>query len=263
MFLLNEWFHPLPFFKIQMLSSRDLSFALICLVAVLVLAVANIEVPSVYLAEVRGYRPLQTAPMALAIALLQLLALPLVSALCNIRRVDCRWVLAGGLLLMGASAYGATFVTSDWYRGNFYWLQAVQALGQPMAVVPILMIATLKLGPMDGPFVSGMFNMMKGFASAIAAGMLSFLETWREHTHSNILLDHFGGSRFVLANLGARQNDLARLAGAVREQALVLTAADINRVMVGIAGCLLLLILIMPTRVYPPASANLPTAPAP
>ncbi len=258
MFLLNEWFHPMPFFKIQMLRSRNLSFSLIALALVLVLAVTNLEMPSVYLAELRGYRPLQTAPIALAIALPQLLALPLVSALCNIRRVDCRWVMAGGLLLMAASAYGATFVTPDWYRGNFYWLQSLQVLGQPMAVVPILMIATLKLAPTDGPFVSGMFNVVKGFASAIAAGLLSFLETWREHTHSNVLLDHFGGSRLVQANWGVGQNDLAGLANAVRDQALVLANADINRVMACMAVGLLVLILIMPTRVYPPASANHP-----
>ncbi|MEC4593833.1 MFS transporter [Nitrospirillum amazonense] len=261
MFLLNEWFHPLPFFRIQMLRSRDLSFSLIAVATVLVLAVANIEVPSAYLAEVRGYRPLQTAPMALVIALPQLLALPLVSALCNIRRVDCRWVLAGGLLLMAASAYGGSFITSDWFRGNFYLLQALQVFGQPMAIIPILMLATMKLAPTDGPFVSGMFNMVKGFANAIAAGLISFLETRREHTHSNILLDHYGASNFVLSGLNDKPRDLAAFAQAVRDQALVLTTADINLVMIGIAVALLLLIPILPTRVYPPASAGVP-APA-
>ncbi|TWB10091.1 DHA2 family multidrug resistance protein [Nitrospirillum amazonense] len=259
MFLLNEWFQPLPFFRIQMLRSRDLSFSLIAVATVLVLAVANVDVPSTYLAEVRGYRPLQVAPMALVVAMPQLLALPLVSTLCNIRRVDCRWVLAGGLLLMGASAYGGSLVTSDWFRGNFYLLQAFQVFGQPMAIIPILMLATMKLAPTDGPFVSGMFNMVKGFANAIAAGLISFLETWREHTHSNVLLDHYGASRFMLSGLNAGPSDLATFAQSVRAQALVLTTADIDLVMIGIAAALFLLIPVLPTRVYPPASASIPT----
>lgn len=250
MFLLNEWFHPLPFFRIQMLRSRDLSFSLIAVAAVLVLAVANIEVPSAYLAEVRFYRPAQAAPMALAVAVPQLLALPLVSAICTVRRVDCRWVLAAGLLLMAGSAYGGSLITSDWFRGNFYPLQALQVFGQPMAIIPILMLATMKLAPTDGPFVSGMFNMVKGFANAVAAGLIGFLATWREHAHSNILLDRYGARRFGLTG------NPSAFAGAVRGQALVLTAADIELVMIGIAVALLLLVPLLPTRVYPPASAG-------
>jgi DHA2 family multidrug resistance protein len=260
MFLVNEWFHPLPFFRIQMLKSRDISFALIALAAVLVLAVANIRLPAGYLIELRGYRPLELVPLSLAIALPQLVALPLVAALCNIRRVDSRWVLAIGALFMAASAYGASFITADWYRGNFYALQMLEVIGQPMVVIPILMHATMKLGPTDGPFVSGMFNMTKGFASALAAGLISYLDTSREHTHSNVLLDQFGANQFVLSNLSDRSHELIELAQAVREQALVLTVADIDLVMAGIAIALVVLTIFMPTRVYPPASAQVSAA---
>jgi DHA2 family multidrug resistance protein len=260
LFLLNEWFHPLPFFRLQMLRSRDVSFAIIALAAVLVMASVNSVVPSVYLADVQGYRPLETAPLALMVALPQLVALPLVAALCNIRRVDCRWVLAGGLLLMGASFFGGTYLTSDWYRGNFYPLEAMQVLGEPMTVIPILMLATMKLGSTDGPFVSSMFNMVKGFASAIAAAVIDVMMTWREHTHSNILLDQFGASRFVSNGFHSPYGGLAAFARAVREQALVLASADIYLVMVGLAGVLLVLTLLLPTRVYPPASATVPAA---
>jgi DHA2 family multidrug resistance protein len=256
LFLLNEWFHPLPFFRIQLLKSRDVSFGLIALATVLVLASANVAGPSIYLTEAQGYRPLQTAPMALAVALPQLVTLPLVSALCNIRRVDCRWVLAGGLFLMMTSFFGGTYLTSDWFRGNFYLIQALQAAGQPMAVVPILMLVTMKLTPADGPFVSGMFNMVKGLATAIASGLIDSLLTWREHTHTNILLDRFGATRFVLDGFKGRSNDLASFAHAVRDQALVLALADIALVMIGIAGALLLLNFMLPTRVYPPAAPS-------
>jgi DHA2 family multidrug resistance protein len=256
LFLLNEWFHPLPFFRIQMLRSPDLTFALIAVALVLIIAAANIELASGYLAEVQSYRPLQTAPLALALALPQLVTLPLVSALCNIRRVDCRWVLAIGVLLMAASAYGASFITSDWYRWSFLPFQVMQIFGQPMTVVPILMIATMKLAPTDGPFVSGMFNMVKGFASVMAAGLISYLETWREHTHSNILLNQVGAERFLLTPIGNHYVSLIQFAGAVREQAAILTIADINLVMTGIAGLLFLLLFILPTRVYPPVAVR-------
>jgi len=33
-----------------------------------------------------------------------------------------------------------------------------------MVVIPVLMLATMSLGPADGPFISGMVNMLKGMA---------------------------------------------------------------------------------------------------
>lgn len=256
MFLLNEWFHPLPFFRIQMLRSRDLSFSLIGVALVLLLAATNIELPTSYLVEVQGYRPWQVAPMALVLALPQLITLPLVAYLCSIPRIDCRWVLGFGAVLMGLSSYGDSQLTSDWYRGNFYFQQTLQVFGQPMVIVPILMIATMKLAPTDGPFVSGMFNMVKGLASVIATGLVSFLETWREHTHSNILLDRVGENHFVAPTYNLSQDQAAMLASSVRTQALVLTAADISLVMAGIAGALIVLVIFVPTRVYPPISTQ-------
>lgn len=93
LFMINEWSQPIPFFKLQMLGIRNLSFSLVTLAGVLVVLTAVIIIPSSYLAQVQGYRPLQTAPVMLVMALPQLIALPLVAALCNLRWVDCRWVL--------------------------------------------------------------------------------------------------------------------------------------------------------------------------
>ena len=68
LFLLNEWFHPLPFFKIQLLRNRNLSHSLLTLGGVLVVLLGVILIPSSFLAQLRGYRPLETAPVLLAMA---------------------------------------------------------------------------------------------------------------------------------------------------------------------------------------------------
>jgi DHA2 family multidrug resistance protein len=106
-FLINEWSQPIPFFKLQMLGIRNLAFALMTLAGVLVVLLAVIIIPSSYLAQVQGYRPVQTAPVMLVAALPQLIALPLVAALCNLRWVDCRWVLGIGLSMLMLSCLGA------------------------------------------------------------------------------------------------------------------------------------------------------------
>jgi DHA2 family multidrug resistance protein len=245
LFLINEWSQPIPFFKMQMLGIRNLSFALLTLAGVLVVLLAVIIIPSSYLAQVQGYRPVQTAPITLLAALPQLIALPLVAALCNLRWVDCRWVLGIGLSMLALSCVGGSQLTSVWIRDDFYGLQLLQIFGQPMAVLPLLMLATGSISPMEGPYASAWFNTVKGLSAVIATGVIEALTTARLHFHSTMLVDRLGNSPWV-------DGDSAGLAHRLHEQAVVLTASDLYLCMAGIALALILLIFWLPTRVYPP-----------
>ncbi|MGF6590945.1 MFS transporter [Pseudomonas sp. 2835] len=245
LFLCNEWSEPLPFFKLQMLKVRNLTHALVTLFGVLIVLTAVIIIPSSYLAQIQGYRPAQTGPLMLLVALPQLLALPLVAALCNIRAVDCRWVLAAGLGMLSLSCALGTQLTSVWIRDNFYLLQLLHIFGQPMSVIPLLMLATGGMTPQDGPFASAWFNTVKGLASVVAAGLIEAVTTVRRHFHSNALVDSLGNS--PLADSSA-----PGLARRIHEQALVLTSADLYLCMALLAAALIVLIPCVPTRIYPP-----------
>ena len=245
LFLVNEWSQPVPFFKLQMLGIRNLAFALMTLAGVLVVLLAVIIIPSSYLAQVQGYRPVQTAPVMLLMALPQLLALPLVAALCNLRWVDCRWVLGLGLGLLALSCLGGSQLTSAWIRDDFYVLQLLQIFGQPMAVLPLLMLSTGSISPLEGPFASAWFNTVKGLAAVIATGVLDALTTARLHFHSTMLVDSLGNSPLL-------DNDSAGLAHRLHQQAVVLTSSDLYLCMAGVALALILLIFWLPTRIYPP-----------
>jgi DHA2 family multidrug resistance protein len=228
-----------------MLGIRNLAFALITLAGVLVVLLAVVIIPSSYLAQVQGYRPVQTAPITLLAALPQLIALPLVAALCNLRWVDCRWVLGIGLSMLVLSCIGGSQLTSVWIRDEFYALQLLQIFGQPMSVLPLLMLSTGSINPMDGPFASSWFNTVKGLAAVIATGVLETLTTHRLHFHSSMLVDRLGNSPLV-------DSDTPGLAHRLHEQAVVLAAADLYLCMAGVALALILLIFWLPTRIYPP-----------
>jgi DHA2 family multidrug resistance protein len=268
-FLINEWFHPLPFFKIQRLARRNLTHALITLGGVLVILVAVPAVPAGFLAEVHGYRPLQIAPLALCIALPQLLALPAVAALCNMRFVDCRWVLATGLALIALSCGVGSAMTADWVRENFYTLQLLQILAQPMAVIPLLMLATNGMTPAEGPFASAWFNTVKGFAAVLGAGLTEGLMSMRARFHLAVLVDQVGNRPQAVfmaqhplsSGPGANPSALLALLGQqLREQALVLASADVFRLMAVVAVGLMLLIPFVPTRIFPPRPIAAPPA---
>ena len=77
------------------------------------LLTAVAAIPGHHLAGVHGYRPLQTAPLSLLVAVPLLLSLPLTAALLNLRWVDSRWVLATGCLLMALTCVAGSRITAS------------------------------------------------------------------------------------------------------------------------------------------------------
>ncbi|WP_369790407.1 MFS transporter [Rouxiella sp. WC2420] len=251
LFIINEWFQPLPFFKIQMLERRNLTFALIVLGGVLFVLLGVIIIPSNFLSEVQGYRPLQTAPVMLWVAVPQLIALPLVVALMNNRFVDCRVVLGTGLGLLGVACFIGSHLTQVWNRDDFFLMQMIQVIAQPMAVIPLLMFATGGLAPTDGPFASSWFNTVKGFAAVAAGSFLETVNVHRERFHSNVLVDQYGNN--PMASNGV---PMAEMAERLHKQAVVLTSSDLYLYMGGVALLMILLIPVMPTRIFPPRAVS-------
>jgi MFS transporter, DHA2 family, multidrug resistance protein len=259
-FLINQWFDPLPFFKLQLFARRNFTHGLLTLGGAAFLLVSVAAIPGQFLAHIHGYRPLQTTPLSLLVAIPLLLSLPAAAALLNLRQVDHRWVMAIGLGLMAITFFMGSFVTSEWIRENFYWLQSIQIVAQPMVIMAILMGITTGLSPTDGPFASAMVNSLKTFSAAVANGLIEGLGTAREHFHSSMLVDRLGNKAFVMGQSVVGAHDLGELAHRIHEQAEVLTSADLYRVMAGIAVAFLLVIPVLPVRIYPPWCTTPPSS---
>jgi MFS transporter, DHA2 family, multidrug resistance protein len=251
-FLVNEWFHPVPFFKLQLLARRNFAHGLTTLVGAVMLLVGVAAIPGQYLAHIHGYRPLQTTPLSLLVALPLLITLPVTAAVMNLRQVDHRWIMAVGLCLMIVTCLLGSFMTAEWIRDNFYWLQSIQIVAQPMVILAILMGVTTGLPPTDGPFASAMFNSLKAFTGTAATALIESVSTTREHFHSSMLVDHLGNSPLLTDPSMNAASGLGELAHRIHEQAVVLTSADLYRVMAGIAFVFLLIVPVLPVRVYPP-----------
>lgn len=270
LFLVNEWDHPLPLFKLQMLGRHNLAHGLITLFALMFLFLSGSALPSSYMEQVGGFRAVQVGPLALTIGLPQLLLAPLVAFILTMRWVDSRWILACGLGLVGLSCYWGTQITSGWSRDNFYLIQVMQAFGQPMAVLPILMSATSVVKPQEGPFASAMFNTTRGLGSVMGGSLLAAYVSHREQFHSNVLLNHagsvssllsqpYGGDSSFLAPLNTNGSAistevLTQFSRGVKQQALVLGLADTYMMIIALALVLILLAAILPKRTYPPQS---------
>lgn len=267
-FFINEWYHPLPLFRLQMLSRRNLAHGLLALAIVLLTALSGSALPSAYFSQVDGFRINQFAPLALAVGLPQLLIAPLLAALLNRRWIDGRLMLSSGAALLCLSCLLGMQITGDWARQNFWTIQLLQAFGQPMMILPVLMSATSVVHPTEGPWASAMFNTVRGFASVAAGSLIENLLTYREKFHSHHLIDQMGNHLWLsMADNAASAGPLTPLlpdgsvssaenirhfATLLRHQALILSVSDLYLLITGFALLLVLLTALLATRVYPP-----------
>jgi len=161
-------------------------------------------------------------------------------------------------------------ITGVWSRENFYLIQIMQAFGQPMAVLPILMSATSVVQPQEGPFASAMFNTTRGLGSVMGGSLVAVFVSHREQFHSSVLLNHAGSVSYLLSQPYAGDSTflaplnsngaaistevLTQFSKGVKQQALVLGISDTYMVIIGLALFLVLLAAVLPKRTYPPQS---------
>jgi DHA2 family multidrug resistance protein len=267
----NEITQEVPLYRLQLLKRRNFAYALIALFTYLLLNLASSVIPAIYLQDIVGFRPVQIQLITLPIALSQLVLLPAIAVLLNFERVDARIVSFVGVAFLFAGCVGNSFLTSDWQRGEFYLWQGCAAIGEPMIIMPLLMMATNTIrNPADGPFAATLVNSTRAIAEPVGVWMVQLIIRWRGGLHFNRLVDQASHHRYsviqgqglVAGNTrGLSHNGkdapgaLDVLVHAIREQATVLTLSDSFVIIAGLAVALIIVLLILPERTYPPRIA--------
>ena len=271
-FVVNELLASSPLFGFFLLRRRNIAYALITLFMFLLIGQSASTVPVAFLQQVQGFRPLQAYEITALIAAAQLVMLPLVAALLNFAFVDARVVSFVGMACVLAACIGNVFLTSVVQGGGFLVWQALQAVGEPLIVLPLLMMATNAIAkPEEGPLASGMVNSCRALAEPFGAWLLQLIARWRGGLHDQRILDQSGQGRYqVIQAQGLIPGNPAPLqpngqplfAGAlsgfddtVRLQATVLTVSDTFAVFGALTVALMIVLLTLPERTYPPRIA--------
>ena len=267
--LVNEWFHPLPLLKLQLLSRRNLAYGALGLFIFLIIGQSGSTVPLRYLQEIQGYRPLQSNLITLEIAASQLVMLPAMALLLDCRRVDSRVVSLVGLGLILASCVGSSFLTIYWNRDQFYLWQLLQAIGQPMVIMPLLMMSTNTVAaPAEGPFVSALVNTPRAVAEAASVWFLALIDRWRNALHSDRIIDQAGQDRWRVIQVNQvlpqyppplmldghprAPNSLEAFGHAVEQQVAILSMSDTFLILGALTVFLMVVVMTLPVRTLPP-----------
>ncbi|GBR41000.1 major facilitator superfamily transporter [Neoasaia chiangmaiensis NBRC 101099] len=268
LFVLNEWFHPLPLFRFQLLGRRNFAYGATTLLVFIIVSLSSSSIPAEFLQVVAGYRPEQVYLITLQVACMQLVMLPLMAVLLNKEWVDSRIVSLLGMAFILTACIGNTFVTSVWNRNEFYLWQTFQGLGEAMIVMPLLMMSTNALIPAEGPFASALVNTPRAVAEAVGIWLLQLMHRWRGSLHSDRITDQIGRDRYrifqgenpafqhqapLLPNgMPRAPGSLEAFRAQVVKQTAVLTISDTFFVICGIVVFLMVLVLTLPQRTYPP-----------
>ncbi len=271
LFLLNEWFHPLPLLKLQLLARRNFAYGCVALVTFVVITVSASTIPIEYLQQVQGYRPLDAQMVTAEIALLQIILLPAMAVILNIAWVDARWVSFVGLCCILAACIGDSYLDSDWNRVQFYGWQVLQAVGEAAVVMPLLMMSTNAVKPEEGPLATANVNAPRAVGEAVSTWLLTLITRLRGHFHSDRIADQLGLERFGLIQgqgslrmypgpllpSGAPRtpSSLRTLNGVMQQQTAVLTLSDAFLVIAALTVVLMIVLWVLTERTYPPRIA--------
>ncbi|NPD70312.1 MFS transporter (plasmid) [Lichenicola cladoniae] len=265
LFVWNEWCHEAPLMRIQLLTRRNFAYGLVALFTFIVVSGAGSTLPTEYLQEVQSFRPLQSFALTGGIALTQLVFLPLVAVLLNFERVDPRVVHFLGLGLLLGACIGDSLLTSVWMGGEFYLWQLTISASEAMVVMSLLQLATNTIKPPEGPYASALVNTPRALGEATSVWLFQLIERWRGGLHSSRLTDQAGQERYTTvyaqgllpSGLPRPGGGLAALNETIRLQGTVLTLSDAFLVMAAITAALMVVMLILPVRTYPPRIALL------
>ncbi|MEA3591890.1 hypothetical protein OIN95_14495, partial [Staphylococcus aureus] len=134
---------------------RNLGLGFSIFVFLLMAMTASVSVPVSVLASIQGFRLEQSYPLGLMVGVPQLILGPCVALLLYRKWIDARMTFSVGLMLIAAGLWSGSYVTSEWMVDQLVVAQILQMLGQPLAVISMLFLATSVVQPFEGAYVSG------------------------------------------------------------------------------------------------------------
>jgi MFS transporter, DHA2 family, multidrug resistance protein len=190
--LVRHFLLPNPLVHYQFLLRRNTLLLAIVLVSFRFVMLATVVTIPSFLGSVRGFLPLQEAPVLVWVALPQFVLG--VAAMSLMRTVAPRLILTAGFALVGVACLLDARVTSVWAGPNFGMAQAVMAVGLALAfnsMVGSIVLEVLDTGaltrPADVLTFAGFFQVIRLFGGETGSAFMGHFIAVREEFHSNIL----------------------------------------------------------------------------
>ncbi|MFI8747729.1 MDR family MFS transporter [Pseudomonas sp. NPDC077186] len=248
-----------PLINLGVLRERNFALAGIASLGLGVGLYGSIYVLPLYLAQIQGYNALQIGEVIMWMGLPQLALIPLVPKLMKV--VSPKWLCALGFGLFGAASFASGGLEPNFAGEQFQHIQIIRALGQPLVMVTLSLIATAYVLPQDAGSASSLFNILRNLGGAIGIALLATLLDARAKVYFDYLREALVPTNAQLderlqllkQTLGSEQAALAKLSETAHQQAAIMAYNDAFH-FIGIALGLSMLAMLLTRRL--PACAT-------
>ncbi|POA28295.1 EmrB/QacA family drug resistance transporter [Pseudomonas sp. GW460-R15] len=255
-FVIVQVSKPNPLINLGILRNRNFGLSSISSLGMGVGLYGSIYLLPLYLAQIQSYNALQIGEVIMWMGVPQLFLIPLVPKL--MKFVSPKWLCTLGFGLFGLASILSGALNPDFAGPQFNQIQLVRALGQPLIMVTISLIATAYILPQDAGSASSLFNILRNLGGAIGIALLATLLDARTKTYFDYLRESIVPTNPQVAERMASMTDrfgsemaaLGKLSEITHQQALIMAYNDAFH-FVGIAlGVSMLAILL--TKALPP-----------
>ncbi|WP_263146291.1 MDR family MFS transporter [Pseudomonas alcaligenes] len=232
LFVILQLSRPHPLINLGVLRERNFGLSSIASVGMGIGLYGSIYLLPLYLAQIQNYNAMQIGEVIMWMGIPQLFLIPLVPKL--MKFVAPKLLCAFGFFLFGLSSFASGVLNLDFAGPQFSHIQVIRAIGQPMVMVTISLIATAYIRPQDAGSASSLFNILRNLGGAIGIALLATLLDARAKTYFDYLREAVVPTNAeaterltqLTARLGSEQAALGKLSEIVHQQAAIMAYND-------------------------------------
>jgi len=184
-FVIVQMSKPNPLINLRILANRNFGLSSIASLGMGVGLYGSIYLLPLYLAQIQNYNALQIGEVIMWMGVPQLFLIPLVPKL--MKYVSPKWLCTLGFGLFGLASFSSGVLNPDFAGDQFNRIQIIRALGQPLIMVTISLIATAYILAQDAGSASSLFNILRNLGGAIGIALLATLLDARTKTYFDYL----------------------------------------------------------------------------
>jgi len=232
LFVILQLSRPNPLINLGILRERNFGLTSVASLGMGLGLYGSIYLLPLYLAQIQQYNALQIGQVIMWMGIPQLFLIPLVPKLMKI--IPPKWLCAAGFALFGLSSFASGALNPDFAGDQFHPIQIIRAIGQPMIMVTISLIATAYVQPQDAGSASSLFNILRNLGGAIGIALLATLLDSRTKVYFDYLREALVPTNpavaerlsTLTAQLGSEQAALGRLSEITHQQAMIMAYND-------------------------------------
>ena len=182
-FLINESLVRQPWAHVDVLFSRNVGLGLVLILLYTLTSLSNSSLVPNFLGTVSLLRPEQSGLLLLTYGALPMFVLVPIS-IWLLRHFDTRTVVVVGFACFAAANLWGTQLTHDWAREDFIGIVLLQAIGQSLTLLPLIITLLSNADPSRATSFAAYIQIMRLGGAEIGVALMGTWLRVREQVHS-------------------------------------------------------------------------------